>query len=340
MFRVAVIMAGGTGERFWPLSTPERPKQLLRLSDTERTLLEVARDRATPIFGIEHLYVVTGNRIGPAIEQSGLISSDHVLVEPAAKNTLGALCWAVAQLRAKGYPDDTVMAVLTADHAIGDLDVFSATVRSAMDLALETRGLVTIGIKPTRPETGYGYIHRDEPVGAGYRVGRFAEKPPAATAEAYVASGEYFWNSGMFFWTLGAFLEELRLHVPEAHSVVEELAEHPGAFARLPGIAIDRALMEHSTNIYMVPGAFPWDDVGSWDSLSRTYLADPGGNILLGEAVEVDSKDCIVVSDEIPVGVLGVRDLIIVGTPNGVLVCHKSQAQRVREVLARFNLPK
>ncbi|HWA83672.1 MAG TPA: sugar phosphate nucleotidyltransferase [Fimbriimonadaceae bacterium] len=340
MFRVAVILAGGSGERFWPLSTPERPKQLLRLSDPERTLLEVARDRAAPIFGVEHLYVVTGSRIGPAIEHSGLIPSGQVFIEPAAKNTLGALCWAVAQLRARGYPDETVMAVLTADHAIGDLDVFETTVRSAMELARETQGLVTIGIKPTRAETGYGYIHRDEPVGAGFRVRRFAEKPPAETARAYVESGESFWNSGMFFWTIGAFLSELRRHVPEASDVVEELAHRPGAFARLPSIAIDRALMEHSENVYVVPGTFSWDDVGSWDSLSRTHPADPRGNILLGESAEIDCSDCIVVSEEIPVGVLGVRDLIIVGTPNGVLVCHKSEAQRVREVLSRFNLPK
>lgn len=336
---VAVILAGGSGERFWPLSTPERPKQLLCLADGTRTLLEEARDRAAALFTLAQTYVVTGNRIGPAIEKSGLIEPGHVLIEPAAKNTLGALCWAVAQLKAKGYPDETTIAVLTADHAIGDEELFAKTVRSAMKLARETAGLVTIGIHPTRPETGYGYIHRDEAVGSGYRVRRFTEKPPQATAEEYVSSGEYLWNSGMFFWTIGAFLKELRSHVPEA-DVVDELAHNPGAFARLPSIAIDKALMEHSQNIYVVPAAFPWDDVGSWDSLARNFPPDENGNILVGGAVEVDSHECIVFSDRLPLGVLGVRDLIVVATPSGVLVCHKSEAQRVREVLTRLNLPK
>lgn len=333
--RVAVILAGGSGERFWPLSTPDRPKQLLKLSGSERTLLEEALDRAEPIFGRDHVYIVTGPRIGPAIAGAGLIAADHVLIEPEPKNTLGALVWAAHQLQVRGYPDLCAMAVLTADHAIGD--GFRETVEDALALAVETGGLVTIGVRPTRPETGYGYIEMGAARAPGFEVRRFAEKPSIDVATEYVASGNFLWNSGMFFWTISSFLSELRKHVPHAAAVLEELPGDLSAFSRLPRAAIDKELMERSDHIFVVPARFPWDDVGSWDSLERTSAPDERGNVLVGNAVALDSSDCIVYSDGIPLGVLGVSDLIVVATPNGVLVCHKSEAQRVKEVMAALN---
>jgi mannose-1-phosphate guanylyltransferase len=325
--RVAVILAGGSGERFWPLSTSSRPKQLLKLANPDRTLLQEALDRAEPIFGREHTYVVTGKQIAEAIREDHGVDDEHLFVEPEAKNTLGALCWAAAQLRTRGYGEADTMAVLTADHAIGV--GFEATAHIALDLAEQSEGLVTIGIEPTRPETGYGYIHRGE----GFQVRGFTEKPSIETAQRYVNSGEYLWNSGMFFWTLGAFLRELRLHAPEAAAVVDRL---PDSFAELPSAPIDRALMEKSSRIFVVPGSFAWDDIGSWDSLARTNRADERGNVLIGASAEIGAANCIVYSEGIPVGLVGVEDLVVVATSNGVLVCHKSQAQRVKEIAARL----
>ncbi len=325
-------MAGGSGERFWPLSTPDRPKQLLTLSGSDKTLLEEAIDRAEAIFGENHVYVATGPRIGPAVLASGLIQPDHVLIEPEPKNTLGAIVWAVSELRKRGYSGSSEMAVLTADHAIGH--GFHKTVDDALSLAKFTEGLVTIGIKPTRAETGYGYIHLADAYGHGFKVERFTEKPSGDLAEKWVASGEYLWNSGMFFWTIGAFLSELAQHVPEAAAILKRLAEEPEAFTELPRIAIDKALMERSERIYVVPAQFPWDDVGSWDSLERTNEPNEKGNVLIGKAIEVDSAGCIVFSEDIPIGVIGVSDLIVVATKKGVLVCPKSEAQRVKEVMA------
>jgi mannose-1-phosphate guanylyltransferase len=334
--RVAVILAGGSGERFWPLSTPDRPKQLLKLADASRTLLEEAVDRAEPLFTRDHIYVVTGDRIGPAIVNSGLLNPGHVLIEPVAKNTLGALCWAVSQLRLKGYSDDTTMAVLTADHAIGNPEKFRETVTAAMQLAESAEGLVTIGVSPTRPETGYGYIQQGEPAAPGFRVHRFAEKPDEATAQAYVDSGEYLWNSGMFFWKVGAFTRELERHAPDALAVLDLLQDDPSAFHNLQSIAVDRAVMERSDRIYVIPAGFPWDDVGAWDSLQRTNAADANGNVIIGDGVEIDSSGTTVFAEGITVGVVGVKDLIVVATPNGMLVCHRTQAQRVRELVAKL----
>jgi mannose-1-phosphate guanylyltransferase/mannose-6-phosphate isomerase len=273
---------------------------------------------------------VTGERIAVAIQESHTIKQDHILVEPMPKNTLGALCWAVARLRDLGYGEDDTMAVLTADHAIGV--GFEASVSVALDLAEETGGLVTIGIEPTRAETGYGYIRTAE----GFRVKGFTEKPDPATAEQYAASGEYLWNSGMFFWKIGAFVRELRSHEPDASQILDRLASDPAAFSDLVSAPIDRALMEKSSDIFVVPATFAWDDVGAWDAVARTRTADESGNVLIGNASEIDSSGCIIHSEHIPVGVIGVEDLIVVATSEGVLVCHKSQAQRVREVATRL----
>lgn len=331
--RVAVILAGGSGERFWPLSTPERPKQLLKLASETQTLLEEAIERAEPLVSRECIFVATGAGVGAAIIESGLLPPDRVLIEPMAKNTLGALCWAAYELRSRGFSDETTMAVLTADHAIGSPEVFRGAVLSAMQLAEETEGLVTIGIQPSRPETGYGYIQVGSPAGPGFQVRRFAEKPDLADAEAYLKSGDYLWNSGMFFWRIGAFLSELRRHVPEAASILDRL---PASFAEMASAPVDKALMEHSDKIYVFPGKFPWDDVGAWDSLSRTHDADESGNVMVGGAMHIESSGSIVFSDGIPVGVIGVEDLIVVATANGVLVCHRSQAQRVKEIVAKL----
>ncbi len=326
--RVALILAGGSGERFWPLSTGDTPKQLLSLTGSGKTLLQEAVERIRPIFPEGQIYIGTGERIGPALRDAGLVPADNVLIEPAPKNTLGALCWAVSELHKRGIGEDTLMAVLTADHAIGEPERFRATVDEALRVAATTEGLITIGITPTRPEIGYGYIR----CGDGTRAAGFTEKPDLATAESYAASGEYLWNSGMFFWRIDAFERELGRHCPHAASFLAGGLD----FADLASEPVDRALMERSSEVHVVPGAFPWDDVGAWDALARLYPLDAAGNASVGEVAMLDCSNSIVFSDGFPIGVIGVEDLIVVATANGVLVCPKSQAQRVKEIVARM----
>lgn len=330
---VAVILAGGVGERFWPLSTASRPKQLLNLTNPTRTLLSEAVHRAEPLFGRSRMFIATGPRIGAALAHSGLLDPEHTFIEPAPKNTLGAICWAAAQLRTRGFRDDTVMAVLTADHAIGNEEVFRDALAEAVGLARSTNGLVTIGIPPTRPETGYGYIRTGDKVEGGFRIGAFVEKPNLDLAASYLAAGGYLWNSGMFFWTLGAFRSELEAHVPEAARIMASLPDDARAFERMPAAPIDRALMERSSIGYVVEGKFPWDDVGAWDALARIRNANDEGNVEEGEIASIDTTGCIFYSDGPPIGAISVSDLIVVATASGVLVCRKDQAQRVRELL-------
>jgi mannose-1-phosphate guanylyltransferase len=331
---VAVILAGGIGERFWPLSTPARPKQLLKLNDPDKSLLQEAVERIETLVGSDNVFLATGEVVARAVSASELVPSSHILVEPEARNTLGALAWAASQLRTRGYSDSTVMAVLTADHAISPTERFRDTVTRALALAESTDGLVTIGIPPTRSETGYGYIQRGEAVEGGFKVRRFAEKPSLEVAQSFVESGEYVWNSGMFFWRLGAFLRELREHQPEVAALVDVLDQDPDSFLKIPSHPIDRALMERSKHIFVVDADFEWDDVGSWDALARTFPADETGNVKVGPVSPLHSSSCIAYSEGIPIGLIGVEDLIVVATPEGVLVCHRDQAQRVREMLA------
>jgi mannose-1-phosphate guanylyltransferase len=350
MIRYAVIMAGGSGERFWPVSRQDRPKQLLRLTHPEQTLLEEAVLRAEPMFGVGNTFIATGHSLRKSILATGLIESQNILAEPCKKNTLGCLAWVAANLVARhaGGEAGVSMAVLTADHSIGTPEVFRQTLDKALTTAEKTGGLVTIGIKPVRPETGYGYVELAEVVDPSapevFRVSKFREKPDLKTAEHYVGSGNYLWNSGMFFWTLKAFLAEMSHANPEVFQTIVQMAtlirqgsEDSAAkvFEDLPSESIDYALLEKANQVYTVAGSFPWDDVGAWDALERSLPSDENSNVILGEAIAVESEGTIIYNDSkrMLATTIGVKDLIIVVTDNAVLVCPKSEAQRVKEIL-------
>ncbi|HWD39340.1 MAG TPA: sugar phosphate nucleotidyltransferase [Fimbriimonas sp.] len=347
--RLGVVMAGGYGERFWPLSKPERPKQLLKLTHPDQTMLEEAIHRMDPI--VEHVYVSTSELLAPALEQSGIAEAGDIFAEPARRNTLGALCWTVANLIARGYREATV-GVVTADHAIGSVDRFQGAVEAALTVAETAGGLVTLGIRPTRPETGYGYIEIDSrraiELGewTAYASNAFREKPDAETAEVYASSGQHLWNGGMFFFTIPEFLRELSATAPDAHQTTLRISEALEVgdedracecFSELPNLSIDYAVMEQAQVVHVVPVDFPWDDVGAWDSLERTLPPDEEGNVRQGKAVLLDVKSSVVVNDEDGkiVALLGVEDLVVVNTGDAILVCHKSQAQRVKQLVAR-----
>lgn len=351
--RVALILAGGVGERFWPLSRQNRPKQLLPLAGGGRTLLGDTIERITPLIPPESTYVVTGRGLVDTIRSAGLpIPAGNVIGEPAKRNTAGALVFASAHLIAKHGEEAhaLILAVLPADHLIDLADNFRYDVAQAMAAVEQGGGLAIIGIPPTRAETGYGYIERageeDQAPEFAYPVAAFREKPDAGTAAEYVASGRHYWNSGMFFWRLSDFLEELASAAPAHHRVIEPLAaalkdgreeEALRIFEALEDISIDYALMERAQRVWMIPATFNWDDLGAWDALKRSWEPDDDGNVTRGDSVRLESRDCVVINEskekKMSVALLGVEGLTVVVTDDAVLVTRTDRSQEVREAV-------
>ncbi len=355
--RYGIIMAGGSGERFWPVSRKMRPKQLLRLTSATQSMLEESVARLVPIIPPGRIYVVTGEHLVQPIREAGIgIDDANVLAEPCKRNTAGCLLFAAAHLVAKngGAAEGTSMAVVTADHQIGEPELFRKSVTAALEYAEQDGLLVTHGIVPTRPDTGYGYIQSS---GEGhivkdltiFRIAAFQEKPNLETAKAYLSEGGYFWNSGMFFWRIDTFLAEMAVAQPEMALVTREIVaamqrgDSPAVrslFESLPDISIDYALMEKTKRAAVLRAEYPWDDVGAWPSLDRTREADARGNVAHGDPVLVDCDNCIVYNDggadAVAVGVVGLKDLVVVVSSDGVLVLPKDRAQDVRAIVAEL----
>ncbi|QIA26669.1 NTP transferase domain-containing protein [Thermaerobacter sp. PB12/4term] len=341
--RVAVILAGGEGRRLWPASTPRRPKQFLRLFGG-RTLLEATWERARAVPGVVDVWVVTG---APYVELTRHalpeLPTGHLVIEPSAKNTAPALALA-AGLIARRYGDAAVL-VLPADHYVSGVGAFTEAADRALAAAAACDGLVTFGIEPTRPETQYGYVELDEPAlapGAGpFRVRRFVEKPGPEQAAAFLASGRYLWNSGMFAWQNAIFLSELERVVPELARLAARVAagEPREAWATvweaLPSISVDYAVLERARRILCIRAGFAWDDLGSWLAVDRHGIRDEHGNVVLGTAPAVvqGSSGVTVLTEELPAVVMGVRDLVLAATRDGVLVAGKDSIEGLRQAL-------
>jgi len=357
--RVAVIMAGGSGERFWPLSRRLRPKQLLCLTSPTQPLLAEAVSRIAPVVAPEDVYVVTGRHLVEPIRNADTgVPRENVIAEPCKRNTSGALAYAAACMlsRYNKAPENITMAITPADHDIGHPKRFQETVAAALDVVEREGVLATLGVVPTRPETGYGYIQiapGAAPLTAGeiaiYPVSAFHEKPNREVAEDFVASGRYFWNSGMFCWRISDFLDELDRVRPALSDAVRRMTEAMNAgddlgvhqiFEELEDISIDYALMEHARRVVMARADFPWDDIGAWPALDRTLAHDAQGNVSVGGPVLADCEDCIVYNEPggetVAVGVIGCTDMIVVVTSDGVLVAPKDRAQDVRRIVAEL----
>ena len=306
-------------------------------------MLQETVARLVPLTRRDRIVVVTAHAQASAVRaQLRALRGVRVLVEPEGRNTAAAI--ALAALHVQRLAPDAVMAVLPADHAIADRRLFAADLALAFTAAERTGALVTIGVPPTHPETGYGYIRPGEPLadtgGRAFRVAAFIEKPDRARAEALLAEGAVRWNAGIFAWRVTAILDALRAHLPEVLEPLEAaLARRSAralaaAYRRLPSVSIDVGVMERAANVVMVEARFPWSDVGSWAAIEPLWRADGNGaNAVRGRAIAVDSRGCIVDSPRRLVALLGVDDLVVIDTPDALLVCPKRRAQDVRLVV-------
>jgi mannose-1-phosphate guanylyltransferase len=337
---VAVIMAGGDGQRFWPLSTADRPKQFLDLEHSGRSLLQATYARLLATVGSEsRILVVCGVRhTGLVREQLPQLPGGNLLVEPVGRDT--APCIGLAALTLLDRFGDTVMGVFPSDHRVIDVGRFQTAVGAAARTARERKALVTLGIDPTRPSTAYGYIQCGAAVGDAHEVLRFVEKPDRARAERYLEEGTYLWNSGMFVWTVDTILRELRRYAPDIMTpLASALAADrvPEAFPLLPRSSIDYAVMEKSRNVVVLPARFDWDDLGDWEALSRisTETRDSGDTVV-GPYVGVDTRGNIVFSDDEEgiVVALGVEDLVIVKRHATTLILRRDRVQDIKKLLA------
>jgi mannose-1-phosphate guanylyltransferase len=339
-----VIMAGGKGERFWPLSTDLAPKPFLKIMG-EKSMIQLTVERALKVVPVERVLIVLGSHhLDIAKGQLPSLKDLNFIVEPEGRDT--AACIGLAATFLKGMDEKAIMVTLPADHYVPDQDGFAETVRKGVKWAGEGDYLVTIGIKPARPETGYGYINAFEAIGPEgatcYKVNRIVEKPDARRALAYMQEGTYYWNAGIFIWRAGVVLDGIRRHMPELYEGLMKMSAQGDAataaaiYRSLPRKSIDYGLMEKADNVLMVPSGFVWDDVGTWTSLQRVLALDERGNLRAGDTQCVDTGDCVIYGDGITVGTLGVKDLVIVASTNGVLVCGTDRAQEVREIVKRI----
>jgi mannose-1-phosphate guanylyltransferase len=343
----ALIMAGGSGERLWPLSRRHHPKQTLRLGQS-RSLLQTTADRLQGVIPTARTVVVTTKNQAELVRrQLPAIAPHHFLVEPASRNTAAAVgLGTVAILR---EDPEAVVLVAPADHLIRPAQQFHQTVHKAAVLALQQEGLVCLGVKPTYPATGFGYI---EPMGklirpGGYRVRRFLEKPTLAVARKLIRKPQIVWNGGIFCWKGQLIMGALRQWLPRLYAGLEQIWHGWGTpqgqhrlgelYRQLPAISIDVGVLERSRNVWVVPTSFSWDDVGSWNSLAFLHGTDSHGNVVLGRHIGEETFGSVIVADQGHlVATLGVQDLIVVQTADATLVCHKTQAQAVRKLVAEL----
>ncbi len=344
----AVILAGGKGERFWPQSRKDLPKQLLNIADT-KTMVESTIERITPFVQRDHVMIVARRSIKQNLLDLKLrIPRSNYLLEPQGKNTAPALCLA-AFTTAKKDPE-SIMIVLPADHFIMNKKAFLQCMRKAIATA-EHDFLVTFGIVPTRPETGYGYIECGAQISEGVCVvKRFKEKPSQKKANEFIKRGRFLWNSGIFVWKTNRIIEAFHKFQPhlakkmETYCATTNQAKRnrllANVYEKVESISIDYAVMERASNVAMVRSSFGWDDVGAWNALERIQKTNEDGNMLVGDVVSIDLKDSIVVSDGGVVGVVGVRNLVIVHTEDATLVIPKERSQEVRDIVRKLHSKK
>ncbi len=342
-----VIMAGGKGTRFWPRSRTARPKQLISIV-SERTMIQKTIDRIADLVPHERILIVTGqDQAAELKKQVPEIPEANILVEPFGRNTAPCIC--IAALKISQIDPGESMLVLPADHYIENTAAFCDCLRAADEAARATGSLITIGIKPSRPEIGYGYIQAGEPAGTFhdhqfYTVNRFHEKPDSETAQRFVGDEAFLWNSGMFAWTVSAILRELRRFLPDMCGHMEAIApfldstvENASisvAYKKIDSVSIDYGVMEKADTVLTVKGDFGWNDIGSWSALYDVLACDGSGNAFQGNIISEDSENNLVLASQKLIALVGVENLIVVDTEDALLVCARDRAQDVRKIVA------
>ena len=345
----ALIMAGGRGERFWPRSRRNMPKQFLSLTDDGKTMIQLTVERIMPLVDMKDIYIATNKDYRQlALEQLPGIPEENILCEPVGRNTAPCIGLGAVHI-AKKY-EDAIMLVLPSDHLIKFNKMYLTTLRDACRIAEKGTNLVTIGIMPDYPETGYGYIKFDakEPEGGAYRVDRFVEKPSLEVAKEYLAAEEYLWNSGQFIWKVSSILENLKQYMPDTYERLLRIQEAIGTeeeeqildreFHEMDSQSIDYGIMEKAKDIYILPGAFGWDDVGSWLAVERIKKTNEFGNVVNGNIITVNTKNCIIQGGRKLIAAVGLQDLIIVDTEDATLICEKDNTGDIKKVLENLKI--
>jgi len=343
----AVIMAGGKGERFWPKSRMKTPKQLLAIV-SDNTMMQETVSRLDNISQDENILIITNSIQSEEIrKQLPSVPPENIISEPCGRNTAPCIALAAAFMK----NDDDVMVVLPADHMIRNKNMFQKNITDTINMAKKTNALFTIGINPLFPATGYGYIHFKEQIKSDTEteiceVVEFTEKPDLKKAKEFIESGEYYWNSGIFIWRKSVFVDSLKKFMPDLYEGYKKILSSikngnyeekiQEIYPQLPNISIDYGIMEKADNVLVAKSLFDWDDVGSWDAVGKYFEPDDNQNVAKGKFVEVDSKNCIVFSDNKLVATVGVQNLIIVVTDDAVLVCDKTRSQDVKEIVKKL----
>lgn len=339
----AVIMAGGVGSRFWPRSRESSPKQLLKIFG-ERTMIQNTVNRLDGLVPPEKIFIITNKLHSEEIKkQLPEIPAENIIEEPFGRNT--AACVGLASLLIQAKDPEAVTVVLPADHIIKENDVFIDTLKNAAEFANESRGLVTIGIPPSRPETGYGYIQIDDKKVKENidKVLTFAEKPNYSTAVRFLESGDFLWNSGMFIWRVDVILEEINTYMKDLNYELNNLKPHCfkatfddallKSYGQLRSVSIDYGIMEKSKKVFLIKGLFSWSDVGSWEEVYQLTQKNENGNALVGQVFTEMTTDSFVYSPEKFTAVIGLENVIVINTEDALLVCRRDQSQDVKKVV-------
>ena len=345
----ALIMAGGRGERFWPRSRKNLPKQFLSLTGDGRTMIQLTVERILPLVDIEDIFIATNKDYKELVKkQLPKLPEENILCEPVGRNTAPCIGLGAVHI-AKKY-EDALMFVLPSDHLIKYNSMFVNTLKEACKIAEENTNLVTLGITPDYPETGYGYIkfNPNESKGQAFIVDRFVEKPTLEVAKEYIETEEYLWNSGMFVWKVSSILKNIENFMPEVYTGLLRIQESIGTdnyeqilekeFISFRSESVDYGIMEKAEHIYTIPGTFGWDDVGSWLAVDRIRKSNEFGNVVSGNIITVNSKNCIIEGSKKLIAAVGLEDLIVVDSEDAMLICEKQSAGDIKKVLENLKI--
>lgn len=349
MKTTALIMAGGRGERFWPRSRRTLPKQFLSLTGDGRTMIQLTIERISSMVDIEDTFVVTNKDYKElVIQQLPALPEENIICEPTGRNT--APCIGLGAVHISKKYEDALMLVLPSDHLIKYNSMFLTTLKNACDVAEKENTLVTIGITPDYPETGYGYIkfNPDNCYKTAFTVERFVEKPNLELAKEYLSTEEYLWNSGMFVWKASSILQNMKKLMPELYDGLLRIRNSIGTsdgedilekeYQAFDSVSIDYGIMERAENIYTIPGTFGWDDVGSWLAVERIQKTNEFGNVINGNIITIDTKNCIIEGEKKLIAAVGLNNLVIIDSEDATLICDKNSTNSIKKVIENLKI--